>query len=312
MTGEACALRVLTWNIYHGGRDDDSTDECNRRQAAEYAASLAPDVFVCIETYGAAETILAALNRNDHGWTYSGRRITRGVDDNLWIFSRLPVLEELPAPDGLGINDFHAGGVRVRLGNGRVAAVYDVWSSYTEPWIGDLIDENVRDAAAGREPRHAEADILAADRVPTAMIADFVAYADRHSPDAADAAILGGDLNTVASADWAAEWAPCHAGLSYPLVATRQLEDAGFVDAFRAVHPDACAEPGVSWSPRLSLAAPARIDLAFVRGAGVTVDDARLLSDRLPEHTTGADAARPYYSDHAALLVDYRIEGSAA
>ena len=38
-------------------------------------ASLEPDVFAAIETYGASETILAALNDNDAGHVYTGTRM---------------------------------------------------------------------------------------------------------------------------------------------------------------------------------------------------------------------------------------------
>ncbi|GAA2795837.1 hypothetical protein [Nonomuraea dietziae] len=63
--------------------------------------------------------------------------------------------------------------------------------------------------------------------------------------------MIGGDLNTVPAEDWSATWAaaPNHLGTSYPLTATKVVTDAGFVDTFRAAHPDAGAVEGRTWSP---------------------------------------------------------------
>lgn len=303
-TGDAADLRVLTWNIYQGGRSNGDDDLVNQQQAAEYIASLEPDVFAAIETYGASDTILAALNDNDDGDVYTGTRITQRSNDNLWIFSRLPIVEVIPASAGLSVDDFNLGAVRVRLENNREVTVYDVWSNYTDPWIGDLIEENAQDVQAGEPARHTEAEIIAADRIQTESIADFLSFAAEHSPHADDVAIIGGDLNTISSEDWGAEWASCpsHYGLSYDLVATRQFADAGYTDTYRADNPDACAAPGVTWSPRLTMDTPDRIDLSYLHGSGATVADAVILDDRLPEHGDGE-----FYSDHAALLVDYRV-----
>lgn len=303
-TGGTADLRVLTWNIYQGGRSTGDDDLVNQQHAAEYIASLEPDVFAAIETYGASETILAALNDNDAGHVYTGTRITQRSNDNLWIFSRLPIVEVIPAPEGFSVDDFNLGAVRVRLDNNREVTVYDVWSNYTDPWIGDLIEENAQDVQAGDPARHSEDEIIAADRIQTASIADFIAFAEQHSPGAHDVAIIGGDLNTISSEDWGAGWASCprHYGLSYDLVATRQFADAGYTDTYRADNPDACAAPGVTWSPRLTMDTPDRIDLSYVRGAGASVADAVILDDRLPAHGDGE-----FYSDHAALLVDYEV-----
>lgn len=231
-TGEDADLSVLTWNIYHGGKDDDSTDLDNRDRVADYIAGYAPDVVLAIETYGAADTILAALNGAVEGRIYEGIRITSSGDDNLWIFTHLPVLEVFDAPRSATISDFNIGGARLQLENNREVAVFDMWSSYTNPWIGDLIEDNAHDVRAGQQPRHDAADVVAADQVQTQMVSEFLNYIDEHTRDD-DLVVTGGDLNTVAAEDWIETFATCdsHYGLAYELTATPQFAQAGFTDA---------------------------------------------------------------------------------
>jgi endonuclease/exonuclease/phosphatase family metal-dependent hydrolase len=303
-TGESVPLRVMTWNIYHGGLDDNSDDEANRQEVAEAIKAKQPDVLLAIETYGAADTILTELNDNASGVVYTGTRITSRSDDNLWIFTNLPIVETLPAPSGAGISDFNIGGIVVRLANNREVALFDVWSTYTDPWIGYLIEENAEDVEAGLAPRNPAADIIAADRVQTEMVAAFIEYADRFAADEGALSVLGGDLNTVVASDWSVANASCpsHFGLSYELTATPQFDDAGFVDAFRDANPDACAEPGVTWGPREGMATPDRIDVTYVRGDRVEVLAAQTFDTRLAEHGGGA-----FYSDHAGVIVDLLV-----
>lgn len=90
--------------------------------------------------------------------------------------------------------------------------------------------------------------------------------------------------------------------MSYRFEATSRLQDAGFVDTFRAVHPDAEVE-GRTWSPLPSqrMITPARIDMIFARGS-LPVLDAFSIDQRMADHEPG-----PFYSDHAAVVADLDI-----
>jgi endonuclease/exonuclease/phosphatase family metal-dependent hydrolase len=78
--------------------------------------------------------------------------------------------------------------------------------------------------------------------------ADVIAQLDHHHPG--DTTILLGDFNAVPHTDKPED--PNDAK------ATKQFADAGFVDTFRAVHPDAQAEPGLTNKS-------GRIDLIYLR-----------------------------------------------
>lgn len=123
------------------------------------------------------------------------------------------------------------------------------------------------------------------------------------------ASFVCGDFNEPSPRDWTA--ATVAAGLQpmavpWPTVAA--LEAAGFVDSWRAVHPDPVARPGFTWPAR---SAPGdssdyreRIDYVLVRGIGVTVDAAVLIGEAKP----AADrVVTPWPSDHRAVLARVRL-----
>lgn len=305
------ALRVMAWNIYRGGRGVTESDvgvgSENLRLVLDLFTSVAADVYLTVETYGSGPKIVDALNRRHGHGTYTGHQITQRDDDtdNLWVITRLDVEQVLAAPAGGGVvTDFNLGGLRVRK-QGRSFNVLVTWLQYTDPWIGYLIDENAAAARAGLTPRHSPAAVAKEDREQTEQLREMI---NVHLPamlgDTTDPIIIGGDFNTNAASDWTAEWkdAPEHFGLAYGLTATSVLTDAGFVDSYRAAHPDVADDQGRTWSPLPTerMITPSRIDL--VMGKDVEVRTSRAIDQRLRTHPAG-----PFYSDHAAVVTDFKL-----
>lgn len=301
------SVRILAWNIWHGGKDPLVGGAENLPRVIDQLVAIAPDVFFAVETYGSADTIRSGLTDRAGKGTYTATRITSTSNDNLWIFTRYPVVHVYPKPTGTTVSDFNFGGVRVRLPNGRDLNLFDTWLGYTNPWIGDMIDDNANDVLAGTQPTYGSRKVAGAEgRMQLPQISDIV---DKQLPTmlAGNTApvVLAGDFNTVPAADWSAAWAGCprHYGLRYALRATQVLTDAGFVDTYRAANPDVCAAPGRTWSPQPEYAymvTDDRIDFIFTRGAAV--DGSYTIDQRLPQHGSGR-----FYSDHAAVVTDLRI-----
>lgn len=144
--------------------------------------------------------------------------------------------------------------------------------------------------------------------------------------------ILGGDFNEPSHRDWTAatRYLRDHHGLVVNWPCTTLLEREGFVDAYRALYPNAVTHPGftfpadnpavpekrLTWTPLAD--ERERIDYLFVRQPAskqdrVRIDDCRiygprgtiLYNARHEEHT--ADAFLPhqgiYPSDHKGLLL---------
>lgn len=299
-------IRVLTWNIYQGGRGEGGAD--NLHHLLDQLVAIAPDVYLAVETYGSGPQIERALTNRAGKGTYVGVQITDAAagSDNLWIFTHLPIARVFPKPTGELISDFNLGGIRLRLPRRRELDVFVVWSNYSNPWDGYLIDENAAGIRAGLTPRHSVDDVVHAGRVQTAHLREIV---DVHLPhlgagEGGRPVIIGGDFNTLPAADWTSRWADTtnHFGMSYSLTATKVVTDSGFVDTFRAAHRDAVVE-GRTWSPlpRERLITPQRIDMIFAKG-NVAVRAANVIDTRMPQHGPGT-----FYSDHAAVTADLAI-----
>lgn len=296
-------IRVLTWNIYRGGS---GVGPDNLPLLLDQLVALRPDVYLAVETYGAGDRITRELTRRAGKGRFTGIKITDAApgSDNLWIFTHLPIVRVYPKPaGGTNITDFNLGGVRVRLPRRQELDAFVLWCNYTNPWDGYLIDENAAALRAGLTPRHSPADVVYAGRRQTAHVDEVVR---QHLPAMIGSGsdvplVIGGDLNTLPASDWSAANAntPNHFGMSYDLTATKVLTDAGFVDTFRAVHPDVAVE-GRTWSPLPTerLITPQRIDMIFAKG-DVRVHDSVTVDTRLPLHGPGT-----FYSDHAAVWSD--------
>lgn len=104
--------RVLNWNIYRGGKGERVGGAENFPRLLDQLAAIAPDVFLCVETYGSGPAIERALTRRTRNGRYRGIKITDrpSGEDNLWIFTHLPVVRMLPKPTGGElISDFNLG-----------------------------------------------------------------------------------------------------------------------------------------------------------------------------------------------------------
>lgn len=145
-------------------------------------------------------------------------------------------------------------------------------------------------------------------------------------------AVVGGDFNEPSAQDWTAATADVqdHNGVVIRWQTTQTLLDGGLVDAYREVHPDPVANPGITWPsdnerfPTSSLTwAPEaderdRIDYIFATpDERLAIDDAvvvgpqssivrneRVVDDSADEILT-PDAVWP--SDHKAVLAEFRI-----
>jgi endonuclease/exonuclease/phosphatase family metal-dependent hydrolase len=133
--------------------------------------------------------------------------------------------------------------------------------------------------------------------------------ADLVAADGAAAVFVTGDFNEPSVLDWTpAAVAAGQKPLAVDWPTTGRLMALGFVDAYRAVHPDPVAKPAFTWTPRYDEAAtddhPDRIDFVFVRGEGVTVTEAAIVGEDGPRSDI---VALPWPSDHRAVVVEVQF-----
>ncbi|GAB4519385.1 MAG: hypothetical protein OHK0046_28180 [Anaerolineae bacterium] len=124
--------------------------------------------------------------------------------------------------------------------------------------------------------------------------------------------LLTGDFNTPSHHDWTEAVVATNPqrtlAVEWPV--TVAVEAAGFVDTFRAAHPDPVENPGNTWTygypyPRLNDAEMIdRIDLVFAAG------DVEVLASEIVGHTGTPDvdiAIENYGSDHRGVVSTVRL-----
>jgi hypothetical protein len=133
--------------------------------------------------------------------------------------------------------------------------------------------------------------------------------------DAGVPTFFTGDFNTPSHRDWTRA-AVMARGLPYPIEwpVSLRMEAAGFVDSYRAVHPDPVADPGFTWTS--GYPAPFVYDwdvfdrIDFVWAAGAVVPTG---SQVVGESTANADlVVTPYPTDHRGVVSTFEVTPASA
>lgn len=266
-------IRVMAWNIWHGGRRDGEVEGIQR--VVDTIREAEADIVCMQETYGSGARLADAL-----GYTLYLR------SSNLSVLSRFPIraVHDLFQP-------FNFGGVTLELTPGQLIAAFSLWIHYLPDYGGQM-----RDAAtealptadelvtAEMETRGAEAEAIVGALTP-------ILTADSAGAGGIPV-IVAGDFNSPSHLDWTEATRQRHRDLVVPWPASATMARAGFIDAFRSVHPDPQSHPGITWSPRWGEAWQDRIDYVYFTGDGVMCTAARVID----EHPVD------WPSDHAAVL----------
>jgi len=127
--------------------------------------------------------------------------------------------------------------------------------------------------------------------------------------EGADAIFVTGDFNEPSGHDWTeAAVAAGQQPIAVVWPSTAALEAIGFVDTYRAVHPDPVARPAFTWTPAYPEDAaddhPDRIDYVLGRAEGLAVLEAWIVGETGPRTDLAVD---PWPSDHRAVLAEVRF-----
>lgn len=266
------SLRVLAWNIWHGGRRDGREE--GLAKTVDVIRASGADLVLMQETYGSGPELADRL-----GFELYLR------SSNLSVLSRFPIVATHDV-----YRPFYLGGATVDAGAGRRVEAYSLWIRYHDDF-GEYVRTPGRTAAELVEwsaPRaRAIGEVLEA-------LAPALERSRRHP------VLLGGDFNGPSHLDWTEATRERHAGhgaVLWPV--TSALAGAGLVDAYRTVHPDPRSHPGHTWSPRFPDTWQDRIDHVYSAGDRLVPVAAEVLR----EHPRG------WPSDHAAVLVEYAWRG---
>ncbi len=224
---DSVRLKVMSFNIWYGG-DQVSFD------AVIDAIKLADADVVGLQEPDGKTLVIAALA----GYPYADQR--RHIISKYPIFdSALGETTRADAPPysiaGLDPDAVHAW---IEVAPGRVVAVANTHLT-SDPYGPEL----VRDGSSMDEVLTNEAATRMLEA--QALIGGLTPLVDQNVP-----VILTGDFNAPSWRDWTQEAMALHPYATTPVEwpVSKGMETAGFVDSFRAVHPDPLAMPGVTWT----------------------------------------------------------------
>lgn len=250
-------------------------------QVARAIAKSGADVVGIEEGGGEIPQVAHAL-----GWPY--------YDVRMQIVSRLPLIDP---PAGGGLYTF------VRVSPGRVVAIENVHlpsSPYGPGWV----KKGKTPAQVRRLERRVRLPAIRPDLRTAEML---------HSRGIP--VFLTGDFNSPSFRDWTKATVGTRPYLDYPLrwPVSVAVEQAGFTDSFRAVHPDPLKDPGLTWPTHRTgglvnfpNAPQDRIDFVFADGATTTAS--RIIGEPGAADTSGT--VSPWPSDHRLVVSTFRVRGA--
>lgn len=270
-------LRVMTWNIWHGGREDGTKVGPNR--VTEIIRSSGADLVAMQETYGSGELIAKDLGFHLHA---------RG--ENVSIHSRYPIVEDISVHE-----PFKCVGALIRLPNERLVAFYSIWL----PYDGEIWERGTRDTSNVQSMLKAcapsEVDLLKIYKQIKAKLEQTPAGKTQGEIPI----IIAGDFNSMSHLDYTQVARDQYvAVVDWPT--SRVLIEAGFRDAYREKHPVVNRLKDRTWTPRFSEQEQDRIDFIYYKGRVLQC----LESWVIDSHKDG------FPSDHAAVLGRFRIRAN--
>jgi len=273
---EPIELVVSTFNIEYGGHhvSFDATVRAIRRSGADV---------VGIEE---AQTHIPRLARA-LGWPH--------ISERLQVLSRYPLIDP-PGADGRYL--------LVEVAPGRVVAIVNVHLpsnpygpfKVKQGWARrDVLALERRLRLPAIRPHLRTAEELLAQGIPVFLVGDF---------------------NSPSWRDWTPETVGALPHIRYPVrwPVSLAVERAGFVDSYRAVHPNPGHDPGTTWPaarPELpgwdpgKTAPHDRIDLVYAAGAAVPTDSILVGERGVPVVDV---SVRPWPSDHRAVVSTFEVE----
>ncbi len=267
-------LRVLAWNIWHGGHR--YGQQVGLQRVIETIQASKADVIGLIETYGSGEIIADSL-----GYYFYL------ISSNLSIMSRFPILETVQA-----FRPFNFGGAKLDMGGDQELLFLDTWLHYLPDYLKEVRagKMSAEELVAGEgETRHSEIRQILTEMAP--LLAE-----EKTRP-----VIMSGDFNSGSHLDWIPATKAVHAGYAIEWPVSKAMTQAGFKDSYRELHINPLLDLGLTWTPRAATSSDKyglrdRIDYIYYLGDQLQPIESKVL-DYHPIM---------FPSDHAGVLTVFK------
>lgn len=268
-------LKVLSWNIWHGGHRYGK--EVGLDRVIETIKSTDADVIGLIETYGSGAIIADSL-----GYYYYL------ISSNLSIMSRYPITETINA-----FKPFNFGGAKLKISPTKNLIFFDTWLNYLPDYKSNI-------AKGTKSPKHLIVDESTTRHTEIKEILKEIT--PFLAPTAATPIIMVGDFNLGSHLDWIEETRSTHYNQVVKWPVSKEMMKAGFKDSFRELHINPLTDPGITWSPRAATSSDKfgfrdRIDYIYYKGTGLKPIESKVI-DYHPIM---------FPSDHAAVMTYFQF-----
>ncbi|MFV0345235.1 MAG: endonuclease/exonuclease/phosphatase family protein [Bacteroidales bacterium] len=268
---KAPEIKVMTWNIWHGGlhgtrADGYPKDSTNTIQTTKVIQEANPDILFMQETYCCG---MESAKKAD--FQYSVR-----ASPNLSIHSKYPIVEEIkmfrPFNSHAAIIDF----------NGKKLLCVNVWLHWRPDYFSNLDSLTVDSLVAGEyTTRFAE-------------LKEITTIVDSLQAQYKMPVIMGGDFNSGSHLDWIESTKDKHQNMVVEWPTSKLMESKGYTDTYREVNPDPTNDLAITWGYEAVWKVQDRIDFIYYRGDGLKTETSRIVKED-PEGGF-------FNSDHHAVL----------
>lgn len=253
---EGKELKVMTWNIWHGGlhgsrADDFAEDTANTLNVVKVLLEESPDILFMQETYCCGMDIA-----REAGYDYSWRG-----SSNLSIHSKYPII------DTFGIfHPFNSHAAVIDVDGTHLLCV-NLWLHYLPDTFHDI--------------QHYSVDSLIAGEGPTRLreITEILHAVDSLSELTGLPVIMGGDFNSASHLDWVESTRHKHYGKVVEWPVSKLMADRGFTDSFREAHPDPALTLEGTWGYLNDEIISDRIDYIYYLGDRIKCLDSKIVMD---------------------------------
>jgi len=224
-------VKVLVWNAWRGGNE---VDEGPEKILAVIRESQA-DVVLLQESYdiNGDRPLLGAWLAEQLGWNQH-----QGDSPHLCILTRYEMAETFAH------EPWHGVGARLVHSSGREFLAWSIWLDYR-----DYIPYVLRDSPEITDEDLLKCEFERSQRLPQAqrLVERLNELGHTQSPLPL---LVGGDWNTPSHLDWTKDTKRVFRRrrvLDLPV--STLMQDKGFTDVYRMIHPDPVHHPGITWSP---------------------------------------------------------------
>lgn len=279
--GEELTVRVMTYNACRGGTAQGQPLSQSARLIQEAKADIAG-----LQEIGHVPKLAEML-----GWNHSGPFLTR-----------YEIIEEIQ-----GVSRRPWDGMKVRLPSGQEVYVFNNHLPSGPNQAYQLL--GLTGGYRSYPKIDTEAEAIAGAKKARGRFIDRLLKRIHGLNDQDAPVFVVGDFNEPSHLDWTEAAAEAgHHPMKVEFPTSLMMVEAGFADAYRTVHPDEAAKPGLTWSPVHAPDHPdhhhMRIDYVYFKGKGVKVIDAKIVG----ENKEKADIViAPYPSDHRAVVATFAL-----